>query len=190
MEFQEKLDAIWGRISSEKFLANRGTANEVRYYIFDYDGSNELYVREKIASLKRQNNPENDGFVICEFDLYELVMRFIEDKGYIEKCEKFEQTKGHEHLKTAIMKMLRGTGKDSLIVNEIVENTPSNAVVFLTGVGKAYPFVSANNILNTLHQILDYVPVVMFYPGTWDGRQLMLLNSINDGKYYRAFPLV
>ena len=31
MEFQDKLDAIWKRISDPVFLANKGTANEVRY---------------------------------------------------------------------------------------------------------------------------------------------------------------
>lgn len=34
MEFQERLDSIWKRISDEEFLANRGVANEVRYYVF------------------------------------------------------------------------------------------------------------------------------------------------------------
>lgn len=37
MEFQDRLDGIWKRISDEEFLANRGTGGEVRYYVFDYD---------------------------------------------------------------------------------------------------------------------------------------------------------
>ena len=48
MEFQDKLDGIWKRISDEEFLANRGTGGEVRYYVFDYDASMELIVRDKI----------------------------------------------------------------------------------------------------------------------------------------------
>lgn len=31
MEFQEKLDAIWNRISSREFLENKGLGGEVRY---------------------------------------------------------------------------------------------------------------------------------------------------------------
>ena len=72
MEFKDKLDSIWNRISDKEFLANKGVANEVRYYIFDYDASDELIVRNKIAALKKQNNSDADGFQIVEYDLYKI----------------------------------------------------------------------------------------------------------------------
>ena len=190
MEFSERLDKIWNRISDEDFLANRGVANEVRYYVFDYEPCDELIMRDKIKALKKQNNPEADGFQIIEYDLYEMVIQILEEKGYIEKCIKFEEEKGMEYLYTAVTKMLRLTNDDNLIVTRILENTPKNAVVFLTGVGKVFPFVRSHNVLNNLHQVLDSVPVVMFYPGTWNGQSLSLFGTISDGNYYRAFPLI
>ena len=190
MDLGEKLDKIWDRISDEKFLANKGTANEVRYYVFDYEPCDELIVREKIQSLKKQNNFDADGFQIVEFDLYEIIIGILEDRGYIDKCIKFEETKGQEYLYNAVGKLLRLTNEDNLIVNHIMNNTPDKAVVFLTGVGKAFPFVRSHNVLNNLHQVLDRVPVVMFYPGRWNGQTLELFGTINDGNYYRAFPLV
>lgn len=190
MEFNERLDKIWGRISDEDFLANRGVANEVRYYVFDYEPCDELIIRDKIKSLKKQNNPDADGFQIVEYDLYDMVIGILEEKGYIDKCIKFEEQKGMEYLYTAVTKMLRLTNDDNLIVNRILENTPNNAVVFLTGVGKVFPFVRSHNIMNNLHQVMDNVPVVMFYPGTWNGQSLSLFGTITDGNYYRAFPLI
>ena len=190
MEFNERLDKIWDRISDEDFLANRGVANEVRYYVFDYEPCDELIIREKIRSLKKQNRPDVDGFQIIEYDLYEMVIQILEEKGYIEKCIKFEDDKGMEYLYTAVTKMLRLTNDDNLIVSRIMKNTPKNAVVFLTGVGKVFPFVRSHNVLNNLHQVLDSVPVVMFYPGTWNGQSLSLFGTITDGNYYRAFPLI
>ena len=190
MEFNERLDKIWDRISDQDFLANRGVANEVRYYVFDYEPCDELIIRDKIKALKKQNNPDADGFQIIEFDLYEMVISILEEKGYIDKCVKFEEQKGMEYLYTALTKMLRLTNDDNLIVNRILENTPENAVVFLTGVGKVFPFVRSHNVLNNLHQVLDSVPVVMFYPGTWNGQSLSLFGTITDGNYYRAFPLI
>lgn len=190
MEFNERLDKIWDRISDEDFLANRGVANEVRYYVFDYEPCDELIIREKIKALKKQNNPDADGFQIVEYDLYEMVIQILEEKGYIDKCIKFEDEKGMEYLYTAVTKMLRLTNDDNLIVSRILENTPKNAVVFLTGVGKVFPFVRSHNVLNNLHQVLDSVPVVMFYPGTWNGQSLSLFGTITDGNYYRAFPLI
>jgi hypothetical protein len=190
MEFNERLDKIWDRISDQDFLANRGVANEVRYYVFDYEPCNELIIRDKIKALKKQNNPDADGFQILEFDLYEMVISILEEKGYIEKCVKFEEQKGMEYLYTAVTKMLRLTNDDNLIVNRILESTSENAVVFLTGVGKVFPFVRSHNVLNNLHQVLDSVPVIMFYPGTWNGQSLSLFGTITDGNYYRAFPLI
>lgn len=190
MEFQDKLDGIWKRISDEEFLANRGVANEVRYYVFDYDASMELVVRRKIELLQKQNNPQADGFEIAVFDLYQMVLDILEERGYVEKCIKFEKTKGREYLYNAVSKLLRLTSSSNLIVNRIVEQTPEHAVVFLTGVGKVFPFVRSHNILNNLHQVLDSVPVVMFYPGKWNGESLSLFGTINDGNYYRAFPLI
>ncbi len=190
MEFNERLDKIWDRISDEDFLANRGVANEVRYYVFDYEPCDELVIRDKIKALKKKNNPEADGFQIVEYDLYEMVIGILEEKGYIDKCIKFEEEKGTEYLYTAVTKMLRLTNDDNLIVTKILESTPKDAVVFLTGVGKVFPFVRSHNVLNNLHQVLDSVPVVMFYPGTWNGQSLSLFGTITDGNYYRAFPLI
>lgn len=190
MELDERLDRIWDRISDQDFLANRGVANEVRYYVFDYEPCDELIIRDKIKALKKQNNLDADGFQIIEFDLYEMVICILEEKGYLDKCVKFEEQKGMEYLYKAVTKMLRLTNDDNLIVNRICENTPENAVVFLTGVGKVFPFVRSHNVLNNLHQVLDSVPVVMFYPGTWNGQSLSLFGTITDGNYYRAFPLI
>ena len=90
----------------------------------------------------------------------------------------------------AVAKLLRLTNDNNLIVTKIVSETPENSVVFLTGVGKAYPFLRSHNVLNNLHQVLDSVPVVMFYPGYWNGKTLSLFGTIDDGNYYRGFPLI
>ena len=190
MDFREKLDAIWDRISDREFLENKGVANEVRYYVFDYEACNELIMRQKIADLKKRNNPESDGFEIVEYDLYQMIIDILNERGYVDKCIRFEQTKCREYLYNAIVKLLRLTTDQNLIVNKIMETAPANAVVFLTGVGKMYPYIRAHNILNNLHQVFDKVPVIMFYPGHWNGQSLSLFGTIDDGNYYRAFPLI
>ena len=131
-----------------------------------------------------------DGFRIVEYDIYQMIIDILEERGYIDKCIRFEKEKGRDYLYKAVSKLLRLTTDNNLIVNRIVENTPENSVVFLTGIGKAYPFVRAHNVLNNLHQVFDKTPVVMFYPGNWNGQSLSLFGTISDGNYYRAFPLI
>ena len=75
-------------------------------------------------------------------------------------------------------------------VQYIQENTPENAIVFLTGVGKSYPLLRSHNVLNNLHQSYLRAPVVMFFPGTYNEQELILFNEIKDDNYYRAFRLV
>ena len=86
--------------------------------------------------------------------------------------------------------MLRLTNKNSLIINYIMDYAYENSIVFITGVGKCYPIVRSHNILNNLHQVIDAVPVVMFFPGEYSGQDLHLFGTIKDDNYYRAFKLV
>ena len=107
MEFKDRLDAIWTRISSKEFLENKGVANEVRYYVFDYEACDEQIMRQKIRDLITQNNPETDGYQIVEYDIYKLILSILEERGYVDKCIRFEKEKGRDYLYNAISKLLR-----------------------------------------------------------------------------------
>jgi Domain of unknown function (DUF1788) len=63
-------------------------------------------------------------------------------------------------------------------------------IVLITGVGKVYPFMRSHLIINNLHPLLDKVPVVVFYPGKYDGQSLQLFGKFKDDNHYRAFRLV
>jgi len=186
-----RLQKIEPKICNHEFLENKGLGNEVGYYIFDYPPQSELAVREQVDVLQKKYDGSDGKLKIVTFDLYELVFEMLRKKGYLEKCFEFEKNKGADYTFEAIIKMLRLTGKNNLIVNHIVENTPDeNAVVFITGVGKAFPLVRSHNVLNNLHQVMDKVPVVMFFPGVYSGQDLHLFGTIKDDNYYRAFKLV
>lgn len=187
----ERLDKIEKIINDESFRMNKGLGNEVGYYIFDYDPREELKVRKHIAYLKDKiNNNRNSSFKIIEFDLYNIIIEILQNKGYLEKAFQFEKTKGPEFTAKAINKLLKLGSGYNLIVNYILENTTENSIVFLTGVGKSFPLLRSHNVLNNLHQVLDEVPVIMFFPGEYSGSDLILFGTIKDNNYYRAFPLV
>lgn len=190
MTLDERLDKVEETIQKPSFRENKGLGNEVGYYIFDYPAEKELYIREKIDYIKKKSENSNDDYKVVVFDLYDIMIDIIEKKGYLEKCYQFEKTKGFERVSKSISNMLRITSSDSLIVNYIKDNTPNKAVVFITGIGKCYPILRSHTILNNLHQVIDKVPVVMFYPGKYDGQELVLFGEIKDDNYYRAFKLV
>ena len=105
-----------------------------------------------------------------------------------------EEKRGIKKLQNAIQHTLKITDKENLLVKHIVENTPENAVVFLTGVGKCFPLLQApevfNKILYNMPQTFASVPMVLFYPGTYTEQELVIFNEYPEDNYYRAFRLV
>ena len=190
LSFEKRLDEVERIISKPSFRENKGLGNEVGYYIFDYPADKEIDVRKRIEYIRKKNEISNDDFRIAVFDLYDITIDILKKKGYLEKCYEFEKKKGFERVTKAIGNMLRITSADSLIVNYIKDNTPENAIVFITGIGKCYPILRSHTVLNNLHQVIDNVPVVLFYPGNYDGQELVLFGEIKDDDYYRAFKLV
>ena len=152
---QERLDLMEAAIKKPSFRQSSGRANEVNYWVFDYPPECELEVRERVEYLKKKNQKGVDGFELVVFDLYDIIMDYLEKEDFLER-----------------------------------DHTPENAVVFLTGIGKCYPILRSHKVLNNLHQAFVRVPVVMFFPGTYDEQELVLFNEIKDDNYYRAFRLV
>lgn len=190
MTLEERLNKAEAMMKKPSFRQNKGLGNEVGYYIFDYPAEQELFVRERIEYIRKKNEQSADEYHIVVFDLYEIIIEILKDKGYLEKCFEFEQKKGFERITKSVGNMLRITAKDSLIVKYIQEHTPEKAIVLLVGIGKCYPILRSHTVLNNLHQVIDDVPVVMFYPGKYDGQELVLFSEIKDDNYYRAFKLV
>lgn len=186
----ERLDMAEATIKRPAFRQNKGLGNEVGYYIFDYPADQELQVREWVGYIKKKYEAGMDGFSVIVFDLYDVMIRILEEKGFLEKCYEFEQNKGLSRIVKSVGNTLRITAADSLIVKHIRDNTPDNSIVFITGIGKCYPILRSHTVLNNLHQVIDNVPVVMFYPGRYDGQELVLFGEIKDDNYYRAFKLV
>lgn len=190
LALEERLNKAEELMKRPAFRQNKGLGNEVGYYIFDYPAEQELLVRERIEYIRRKNEKSGDEYRIVVFDLYEIMINILKEKGYLEKCYEFEQKKGFDRITKSVGNMLRITSTDSLIINHIKENTPEKAIIFIVGIGKCYPILRSHTILNNMHQVIDNVPVVMFYPGKYSGQDLMLFGEIKDDNYYRAFKLV
>ena len=190
VSLEERLDQAERIIKTPAFRQNKGLGNEVGYYVFDYPAEKELAVRERIKYMKSKNSKALDGFELVVFDLYDIVIDILVQAGYMEQCMEFEKTKGLSRIIQAIGNLMQIDKKSGIIIRHIQENTPREAVIFLTGIGKCYPLMRSHHILNKLHQVINRVPVVLFYPGTYDGRELVLFSRIKDDNYYRAFRLI
>jgi len=186
---QTRLETADKMIREPSFRQNKGLGNEVGYYVFDYPAKDELIVRDWIRYWQKKNNLAVDGFGLAVFDLYNIMITMLEQEGFLEQCFEFEKQSGIHEITNAVMDLFQLDQQNGYLVEFIMSHTPSDSIVFLTGVGKCYPVLRSHNVLNNLHQVFDKVPVILFYPGKYDGQELVLFESIKDDNYYRAFKL-
>ena len=185
----ERIDEILPKITEPNFRENKGLGNEIGFYIFDYNPEDELLVRERTKFIIEKAKSIH-GLNIKEFDLYEIILELLESKGYLKKNFQMEEKRGSEQVFNATKKALRLTLDNDLVVQYIKDRLDDSDIVFLTGVGKAWPIIRSHTILNNLHRVVEKQPLVMFFPGNYDGGTLMLFNYLKDDNYYRAFQLI
>ena len=190
MSLNKRLDLIEPKILEPSFRAGRGTANEINFWIFDYDPEDEMVVRSHVEHLTNRINNKHDDVRIACFDLYEIMLEVLRDKNYLDRVIQMEQSRGSIGVVEPLKKTLRLTEESNLIIEKILSAlTPERDIIFLTGVGKAWPVIRSHTILNNLHSRVDKNPLVMFFPGHYTS-ELKLFGEITDDNYYRAFKLI
>lgn len=188
-DIYERIDQIIPKITEPSFRENKGLGNEIGFYIFDYDPEYELLVRDRINFIEEKVKSAY-GLNIVEFDLYDIMLEVLDSKGYLKKNFEMERKRGSKQVFNATKKALRLTLDNDLLVQYISERLDKADIVFLTGIGKAWPIIRSHTVLNNLHRVVEKQPLVMFFPGNYDGGTLMLFNYLKDDNYYRAFELI
>lgn len=191
MSINDRLDLIENKISSEDFRKNIGSANEVGYYVFDYEPKEELIVRKYIDQLVEEINQKDYlDFHIKKFDLYDILLQYIKEEDILETIFEIEEDEGFHEVSESIKDgMGIDTLDDNYLIKHIQNNIDNNSIVFITGLGKVYPIIRAHKVLNNLHLVIDNVPVILFLPGMYSGLEIKLFGSLTTN-YYRAFKLI
>ena len=184
IDIKEELDKIKTRISDPKFLDNKGLSNEVGIHVFNYSPQHELIVRDYIERLV---NTASDIYRVIEVDLFKIFIDILEEKRVLQSVSSLEDKKGKEFLLAQLQKIAT---QEAFIKKMMYEPHQKGDVLFLTGVGKVYPFMRSHKILDSMQQVFFDIPIVMFYPGKFTGQSLNLFEKFHDGNYYRAFNLL
>jgi hypothetical protein len=180
----QDLDKIRERISDANFLANKGLSNEVGIHVFCYCPEDELIVRDYIERVKHDPSV---GCRIIELDLYKIFLELLKAKRVLGSAEALEEKRGACYLLAQLQKVAT---PDAFLERMKYEPHKYGDVIFLTGVGKVYPFMRSHKMLDHMQQVFYDIPIVMFYPGSFNGQDLNLFGKFLDGHYYRAFNLL
>lgn len=191
-DFEKRCDTLRRYLNDADFLANKGLGNEAGIFIFCYDPVLELEARaffKLIVKESEQGRLGVDGVRanVVERNLYDTLLGIAQTKRILDKLPQQEAKRGQSGLLKQIQRI--ATPEAYVAAMDWNEHSPGD-VLLLTGVGEIYPFMRTHDILNNMQSTFRDVPVVVAYPGAYDGGSFSLFGKLKDGNYYRAFDLI
>lgn len=184
----QRLNEILPKITSTEFLSGKGLGNEIAFYIFDYPPEEESRIRDHIQFMMTHIPKTRPGIRFNHINLFNLVVDHLKERNLLEKSFHMQVEKGDQSL----FKALQGPLKSEKLVRLFADavQPEEQDLVFVSGVGNVWPLVRSHNLLNNLQPVMGLTPLVMFYPGRYDGKTLRLFGKIKSDHYYRAFKLI
>ena len=183
----QRLNKILPKVISTEFLSGKGIGNEIPFYIFDYPPEAELRIREHIRFLMSHIPKNRPGLRVKQINLFDLIIDHLLERNLLEKSLQIQNNKGDKGLQKALSAPLKPE-KLVRIFGEVVQPEEQDLII-ISGVGSVWPLVRSHNLLNNLQTVMGQTPLVMFYPGRYDGQALRLFGKIKSNNYYRAFRL-
>lgn len=182
-EINKRLDNLKQLIQQDEFLEGKGLSNEVNIRIFCYNPEDEMAVLHFTEQLREESLSCN----IIECDLYRIFLEICDDLDITDAIPEMEQSDGSDFL----LEQLHSAIGESEFVEKI-QYEPHNKgdVLMLTGVGNVFPFMRVHVLLEALQPYFSDVPILVMYPGEFDGHHLKLFNRLQPGDYYRAFNII
>jgi len=184
----ERLNEILPKITSDDFLAGRGIGNEIAFYIFDYPPEHELRVREHVQFLLDQMPKVKPGLRVVHVNLLQFVVDHLRSRKLLDKTFELQKQKGDAFVLKHLEKILHPEKLAPLFAEQVQPDDQD--LVLVTGVGSVWPLLRTHSLLSNLHPVMGKTPLVMFYPGRYDGQLLKLFGKVKNQHYYRAFKLI
>lgn len=187
--FEERLNQILPKLTSKELLNNCGLGNEIGFWVFDYPPESELEMRaflgEVIEPALGKHHPSIRFAIV---NLFELAIDWLEERKLLDKALEMQQSQGDDKALESLRRVLKEDKLAERLVSQIdVDNLD---LVILTGVGAVFPILRTHTLLSALHPLMKDTPLLMLYPGKYDGYSFRLFNKLSEDHYYRAFRLV
>ncbi len=162
-ELMQRLDNLRALIQTPEFLEGKGLSNEVNIRIFCYDPKQEMAVRYFTETLVTD---QSLNCHVIEYNLYRVFLSICDDKRITDRVAQQEEKKGKQFVLDQMKRMANNTA----FVNKM-QYEPHNKgdVLLITGVGEAFPFIRVHALLDAMQPYFSDVPVLVMYPGTYDG---------------------
>lgn len=182
---EERLDQVRDLVRDSDFLNGRGLSNEVNIRIFCYDPSDEMAVRQFVQQLL------TDQSLPCRLiarNLYTIFLDLCDELEITDTVPEMQEQDGSEYLLEQIEAAI---GHEAFVERiDYAPHQPGSDVLLITGVGEVFPFMRIHKLLDALQPHFTGIPMLVMYPGNYDGQFVRLFNLLPPNPYYRAFNVI
>ena len=184
-DVKERLDKLRDLVQDRDFLEGKGLSNEVNIRIFCYDPADEMTVQHFINQITTDQTLDCH---LIECNLYKMFIQICEDMDILDSIPDMEESEGSEF---TLEQLHSAIGEDECIakMQELGDHKIGD-VMLSTGVGDAFPFMRVHKMLEAMQPYFSDIPILVMYPGTFDGNYVRLFDRLSANPYYRAFNVV
>ncbi len=180
----ERLDNLRQEIQKEEFLEGKGLSNEVNIRIFCYEPEDEMTVRHFVEQIVVDQSLDCH---LVEKNLFKVFLSICDEKRITDKAAQMEEKKGKDFLLQNLQKF---ANNKSFVEKMQYEPHEQGDVLLITGVGEVFPFMRIHSLLEALQPEFSDIPILVMYPGKYDGRFVKLFDKLGPNSYYRAFNII
>lgn len=184
-KLNDRLDKLRLLIQDQDFLEGKGLSNEVNIRIFCYDPSEEMRIKHFIGQITTDQILDTH---IVEYNLYNIFIEICQDLDILDSIPEMEESEGSDF---TLEQIHSAVGEDAFIqkMQEISADN-SGDVMLITGVGEVFPFMRVHKMLEAMQPHFTNIPILVMYPGAFDGNNVKLFDKLKPNPYYRAFSVV
>jgi Domain of unknown function (DUF1788) len=96
------------------------------------------------------------------------VLDYQKSRKLLEKAIQMQREKGNDALKKALAGPLHESKLSALFAEDA--RSDQHDLVIVSGVGTVWPLLRTHSLLNNLQPVMGKTPLVVFYPGRYDGQ--------------------
>jgi hypothetical protein len=153
MKIDERLNKAKEKISKPGFTEMRSLANEIAFYIFDYDPNDEPVVEKYLPTLIKHFDQEYSDRKIANINLYEILIEKMKKDGILEEIFKLEKDLDDKKL----YETLKNYAREEIFVSKIREALNNYDIIFLTGISHIHPIIkSLEELEQAIHEYIDF----------------------------------
>ncbi len=184
IDLSSRLEDLRTMIQSPEFLEGRGLSNEVNIRMFCYPPEDEPAIRHFTENLMADDEL---ACHIVRFNLYHVLLGICDDMRINGKIPEQEKSKGSRFILSQLQRIANST-----VIAGKMRYEPHNKgdVVIIDGVGEAFPFIRVHSLLDAIQPDFADLPVLVMYPGIFDGHYVTLFGKLKPNPYYRAFNII